>query len=336
MNKKLRMRLSKRGIATSMLLLSGLCGFAAVAISQENASSIMPVENSGEEISNGTAIKLDNGASITPIAGWKIERKSLGMGLVMKEVLPQQPQTVDYSKPTFARNITLTTLPEARPIDQIAIEEIKTDISKMIARDPSLRDFTFTDQKLFDYKGKNDGVVLFSQLTVNNFQMMQMQIVVSGEKKSYLITYSDLAANFANPAAYDAAWKSMTSLTVPGVGPKRFEKEMIIGGTLAGSLMALIVPFMFVRWVSSRRIRKLADELQYDWDNGSLKTDADYALSDISSLGATAAAKQLGVGKRAVGSSYESDINSHFGRDFVSSSASRSLESFSTRHSRFV
>ena len=336
MIKKLRMRLSKRGIATSMLLLSGLCGFAAVAISQENASSIMPIENSGEEVSNGAPITLDNGLSITPIAGWKIERKSLGMGLVMKEVLPQQSQSVDYSKPTFAKNITLTTLPEARPIDQIAIEEIKTEISKMFARDPSLRDFTFTDQKLFDYKGKNDGIVLFSQLTVNNFQMMQMQIVVSGEKKSYLMTYSDLAANFANPAAYDAAWKSMTSLTVPGVGPKRFEKEMLIGGTLAGSLLALILPFMFARWVSSRRIRKLADELQYDWDHGSMKTDADYELSDISSLGATTAAKQLGVGKRAVGSSYQSDIKSNFDRDFVTSSTSRSLDSFSTRHSRFV
>jgi hypothetical protein len=230
----------------------------------------------------------------------------------------------------------LTTLPEARPIDQIAIEEIKTDISKMIARDPSLRDFTFTDQKLFDYKGKNDGIVLFSQLTVNNFQMMQMQIVVSGEKKSYLMTYSDLAANFANPAAYDAAWKAMTSLTVPGVGPKRFAKEILMGGTLAGSLMALIVPFMFVRWVSSRRIRKLADELQYDWDHGSMKSDADYELSHISSLGTTTAAKQLALGKRAVGSSYESDINSSVGRNFVTSSTNTSLESFSTRHSRFI
>jgi hypothetical protein len=269
---------------------------------------------------------LDGGISIAPIAGWKIERKALGMGLVMKEVLPEQkPGDIDYSKPIFARNITLMTLPEARYMDEQGIEEAKADITKMIARDPSLKDFAITEAKAFDYKGKNDGIVIFSQLTVNNYQMMQMQILVSGDQKSYLMTYSDLATNFANPASYDAAWKSMTSIVIPGVAPKRFEKEIFIGGSLAAALLVLVVPFFAARWISSRRIKKLADELQYDWDHGSTKTDADYDLSDIESLDQTRPARKMKGNSKSHVTDFDIDV-----------SAISVVSHISTRHSRFA
>jgi hypothetical protein len=280
MKRKLRIRISKMTLASSLIFLSGLCGFAGVAISAEDSRS--------EEIADGSNIELTPGLSLTPIKGWLLERKAGGMTLVMKEVLPTTGATpTDYSKPLFARNISVMTLSKARPIDAKSIDELKGEIGKMIMRDSYLSDFAFTEAKLFDYKGKNDGVVLFSQLTVNNYQMMQMQIVVSGGEKSYLLTYSDLASNFANPATFDAAWKSMTSINVTGIAPKRYHKEMLLGGALSGGFLALVVPFFLIRWRSTRKIRKLADELQYDWDHGALKTDADYELSEIGNLEAT-------------------------------------------------
>jgi hypothetical protein len=333
MNMRSKFRITKMKVATSLVLLTGLWGFASVAISADEAAvAATAVESSSTpqvEIANGSMITLDGGISIAPIAGWKIERKALGMGLVMKEVLPDQKATaIDYSKPIFARNITLMTLPEARYMDEKGVEEAKADITEMMARDPSLRDFAITEAKSFDYKGKNDAIVIFSQLTVNNYQMMQMQILVSGDKKSYLMTYSDLAANFANPASYDAAWKSMTSIVVPGVAPKRFEKEIFIGGSLAAALMALVVPFFVARWVSSRRIKKLADELQYDWDHGAVKSDADYDLSDIESLDQTRPArmaKKVKQKAKSQVSSFDIDV-----------SAISAVSNISTRHSRFA
>ncbi len=314
----------------SVLVVSGLMGFAAVALSNEEekspvdevavsddtvaatvaattsaaetsaATPAVATENTQatvDEISNGMAITIDDKVSITPILGWKIDRKALGMALVMKEVLPAQTGPIDYSKPTFARNITLMTLPEARPMDATSIGEIKADITKMFARQGGLTNFMFTDVRAFDYKGKNDGLVLFSQLTVNDFPMMQMQIVISGEKKSYLLTYSDLASNFASPASYEAAWKSMTSITVEGVAPVRFEKEVTIGVSALAIALAVFAPFIFLRWLSARRIRKLAEELQYDWDHGAVKSDADYELSDIRTFSATRPAKKMGKKK---------------------------------------
>jgi hypothetical protein len=329
-----KFRVTKLNIATSMLVITGLCGFAAVAISAEEQSAVAASAADSalpqEEISNGSLITLDGGVAIAPIPGWRIERKAMGMGLVMKEVLPEQKgANIDYSTPIFARNITLTTLPEARYMDEQGVEEAKADIAKMIARDPSLKDFTITEAKSFDYKSKNDGVVIFSQLTVNNYQMMQMQVIVSGDKKAYLLTYSDIATNFANPASYDAAWKSMTSIVVPGEAPKRFEKEIFVGGSLAATLLALVVPFFLARRMSSRRIRKLAEELQHDWDRGAVKTDSDYDLSDIVSMTATRPALKF----KSTADEMDHELDSAFaleGRSLTD------VSNISTRHSRFA
>lgn len=255
-----------------------------------------------DEISNGLQIKLDDNVSITPILGWKIDRKSSGMALVMREVLPVQTGAIDYSKPIFARNITVMTLPEARPMDEMSVDEVKADVAKMFARQGALNNFTFTDVKRFNYQGVNDGIVLYSQLTVNNFPMMQMQIVVSGAKKSYLLTYSDLAANFATPASYEAAWKAMTSISVEGLPPVRFESEVTIAVTVVSLVIAFFAPFIFLRWLSARRIRNLAAELQYDWDHGAVKSDSDYELSDMRTFSATRPAKKMGkAGKKGRG-----------------------------------
>jgi hypothetical protein len=329
MKKKLRIRISKMTLATSLIILSGLCGFAGVAISATEDSR-------SEEIADGSNIELTPGLSLTPIKGWLLERKAAGMTLVMKEVTPTNGATpTDYSKPIFARNISLMTLSKARPIDAKSIDELKLEISKMIIRDSYLSDFAFTEAKLFDYKEKNDGVVLFSQLTVNNYQMMQMQIVVSGGDKSYLLTYSDLASNFANPATFDAAWKSMTSVTVPGTAPKRYHQEMLLGGALSGGFLALVVPFFLIRWRSTRKIRKLAEELQYDWDHGALKTDADYELSEIGQLEQTRTIKRRGQNQQVPGSSHDSTLCSSMALMPNKTSFESSVDSFSTRHSRF-
>ena len=343
MKRKLRIRISKMTIASSLIVISGLWGFAGVAISAEDqqntstpADTSTPVANQ-DEIANGSPIEISAGVSITPIPGWRLERRAAGMSLIMKEVLPASLDKVtDYSKPLFTRNISVMTLSKARPIDEKSIPELKEEIAKMFTRDSSLSDFSFTETKLFDYKEKNDGVVLFSQLTANNYQMMQMQIVVSSEQKTYLLTYSDLAANFSNPATFDAAWKSMTSINVPGLAPKRYHQEVLLGGIVSGALIALVLPFFLIRWRNARRIRKLAEELQYDWDHGALKTDADYELSAIGNLDATRPMVRRKNMKTAAASSYESLSDSSVSLKSHKNSLESSVDSFSTRHSRFA
>jgi hypothetical protein len=339
MKRKLRIRISKMTLATSLIVLSGICGFAGVAISAESATE---GATNQIEVSNGSRITLSDNVTLAPIAGWQIERQSLGMSLVMKELLPEHRGPIDYSKPIFQRNISMITVNKPRYIDPEAFTEIKSDIDKMIARDPSLKDFTFTDAKLFDYKNKNDGIVLFSQLTANNYPMMLMHVVISGDQKSYMLTYTDLAATFSNPASFEAAWKSMTSINVSGVPPKRYEREAIMAGLAGGGLLAILLPFFVIRWRNSRKIRKLADELQYDWDHGIVKSDAEYDLSDIRDLESTKIIRYVQNPKRGKlvhRKSSNSDLNSVVDSGINTTKSQKSyvssVDSFSTRHSRF-
>jgi len=177
------------------------------------------------------------------------------------------------------------TMHEAAPIDEIRATAFEEEFLKMISRSGAMQDFKFNEHRLFDYKGEKDGLVFFAQHMANGFQMMQMIILVSGESKQYLLTYTDLASRFSEQQAYDAAWKSMTSIEVPGIAPKRYMREMKIGGAIAGGLLVIILPFAFARLSSQRRIRKMVNALENDWDKGS--DEASTLESNISHLGVT-------------------------------------------------
>lgn len=313
-------------IVAAVLGTLGLLSFANVAISEETATSSEPsavtqeaTSSSSVIIANGSEIKFDQDrASIVPIVGWQVEPKGSGMALVMKEVVKKvENAPVDYSQPLFTRNITVLSMKDAAPIDETRATEFKEEFSKIVARDGVMKDFQFNSHKFFNYKGENDGLVMFAQHTSNGFPMMQMMILVSGDSKQYLLTYTDLASNFANQETYDAAWKSMTSISVAGVAPQRYMREMKIGGAVLAGVLLIVLPFGFARFASQRRIRKMVDALENDWDKGS--NDASALESSVSRLGTTRVAMSLAT----------------TGARMNSSVSSFDDESISTRKSRF-
>jgi hypothetical protein len=245
-------------------------------------------------ISDGSVVKFDQDrASLMPISGWDVSPKSLQMSLIMRE---KQPQVAvpDYSKPLFSRNITVMTINEASPIDELRAQSFQEEFSKMMTRDINLKDFQFTNYKFFNYKGENDGLVFYSQHVVNGFPMMQMMVLVSGESKQYLLTYTDLASQFANTDTYNAAWKSMTSVTVQGVAPKRYYKEAKVAGAGLAGFLLLIAPFVLARLASQRRIKRAVEDLQNEWDsNAPQRKPVNDELSNISQFDATRVAKNV-------------------------------------------
>lgn len=326
----MKMSRSKRllmQIGSVVVGVSGLMSFATVALSEENPG--VASATAGAEVvptsfvSDGAVFKFDQDrASLAPIKGWMVEPKSSGMALVMKEVLaPVADAQKDYTQPTFARNITVMTINEASPIDDERAASFKEDFLKMASKQGSLRDLQFTSQKFFNFKGENDGLVFFTQHTSNGFVMMQMHVLVSGESKQYLLTYNDLASRFSTPETYDAAWKTMTSIEVQGVAPKRYVREMRIGGSILGGLLLLVLPFSFARMRSQRRIRKLAESLQDEWDTGKVSSDWD-GTSNVSQLGTTRVAGRVKANKKRDHDIDVSDVSS-FNSGFMSTHKSR-------------
>lgn len=330
------MKLNGRIILSAVLATGGLLSLATVAVAEEGtAVAEAPAVVPATFISDGSVLKFDQDrASLNPIAGWQVEPRGAGMSVVMKEVAKEDPSAAkDYSQPLFSRNISVMTLNEASPIDEKRAESFKADFLKMATKDGAMKDLQFNSHKFFNYKGENDGLVLFAQHTSNGFQMMQMIILVSGEHKQYLLTYTDLASRFATPETYDAAWKSMTSIMVEGVAPVRYVREAKLGGSILAGLLLMIAPVFIARLASQRRMRKMVDSLQEEWDTGRVSTadqEDDLSLyTNVSRLDTTRVASSTIKGKKAEKKATTFDLD-------VSMVSSLGDDMLSTRKSRFA
>ena len=135
------------------------------------------------------------------------------------------------------------------------------------------KDFLIIEHKFFDYRGKNDGLILYSQLTLGEFPMMQMHVMVSGQDKHYLMTYTDLASEFqSNEAAFQAAWNTMTTVNVEGVAPVRYHSLIVNGGIGLGVLLFFIFIIGMKRRSNRKSYEHYADSI-YDENESSVSGD---------------------------------------------------------------
>lgn len=242
-----RLALVSLGVVTT--LLSSHIAFgndAAVAGEAAAGSEAAVAEETKAEVkhemfqSNGSAIMVDSlGIEITPPTGWDVRTNSLGMSLVMEAPVDKDAK-IDYSKPTFRRNITVTTMHEGSPIDEKEAQRIKEKLVKDISQIGGISDFQLHgDHKFFNYRGENDGLMIYSTFVMNSFPMMQMHVFVSGSNNRSLLTYTDLAENFEKEATFAEAWASIVSIKVTGHSPQRYRDLLMFGVPAAVAILVI-------------------------------------------------------------------------------------------------
>lgn len=219
--------------------------------------------------SDGRVLEFsDLGMQITPPVGWEILRNSGGVSLILKE--PQAP--VEAGKTSFPRNITVATMHRSSPIDEQRAQELKEQLKANFSKDSLVTEYHVIEHKFFDYRAKNDGLLVYSSLKISEKPMMQMHVLVSGGDNQFLLTYTDLASRFNDQAdkGFETAWKTMTSITVSGATPKRIEsyyKYFALGGGLGFVGMVL----MFLRRKAGKRdFDGEANELEESGEEGAL------------------------------------------------------------------
>lgn len=187
--------------------------------------------------SDGGAVSLENlGVTITPPAGWEVSTNTGSLSVVMSEPRQEAPA---YEKPKYQRNITVAAMHQASPIDEKRAEQLKAEMIKTFGADPLVSNFQVIEHKFFNYRGKNDGLLVYSSLSIGEYPMMQMHVLVSGQAKQFLLTYTDMADRFSDQkdGSYEAAWNSIVSIEVTGASPNRYEAYMRYGAGVGGFLM---------------------------------------------------------------------------------------------------
>lgn len=222
---------------------------AAVAAT---AAAATEAEASKSFVADGQPMVIESlGVSITPPAGWNVDTGG-SLSVVMSE--PRDPNP-SYDKPKYQRNITVAAMHRASPIDEMRATEIKEHLTKQFTADSTVSNFTIVEHKFFNYRGANDGLLVYSSLNIGEYPMMQMHVLVSGQQNQFLMSYTDLAERFSDATkqgAFDQAWNTMVSIEVAGPTPSRQDEYMRYGAIGAGALFLLLVVLLLKRRASKK------------------------------------------------------------------------------------
>ncbi len=245
-------------LASSINILTPTIAFAeeaneAAPTNPDEAPAEVAIEDDGSKLftSDGTRFEIEDlGISMTAPAEWEVMTKTASLSVIITE--PKDPKP-SYDKPKYQRNITLATKHNSTPIDEKRSIELIEEMNAKFGKDPMVSDFEILEKRFFNHRSTNDGLLIYSSLTLGEYQMMQMHILVSGEDNQFLISYTDLAERFVDQEApvFQEAWASMTSLEVTGDTPLR--RDMYIRyGAIAGTLTLLLLTLIFIQRKAAR------------------------------------------------------------------------------------
>ena len=220
-------------------------------------------------VSDGQPFSMEElGFAITPPAAWEVSTYESTMSLVMREPKDNAPS---YDKPKYQRNITVTASSNASPIDEKRAIELEASMTKRAEGDASIAQFKVIEHKFFNFRGENDGLLVYSSMDLGEYKMMQMHVLVSGQEKQFLMTYTDLADRFSDQADqnFAKAWSSMVSVAVKGETPNRQEQMIRYGSIAGGAFFLLLVGFTLRRRAVKKRYANEGDSFEdFDSVNG--------------------------------------------------------------------
>lgn len=208
-------------------------------------------------ISDGNSFLYEKeNMSITPPVNWRV-RLSDGNGPSV--IMEETKETVKKRNPSntyrtqYRRNITVSVKHQGIPIDEQSAELLSAELVKKFSKNAMIRDYSVLEKKVFDYKENSKGLLVYTTFRLNNVEMMQMHMLVSGDNRQYLQTYTDLASRF-NPEdeGFTQAWASMSALGISGKAPVRFE-ELIRFGAITGGLFLFFMMAFFIRRRSNKK-----------------------------------------------------------------------------------
>jgi hypothetical protein len=225
-------------------IVGALTGIALADQTKDQVAEKSAEAVTGKFVSDGAKFDLEKvGLSIVPPAGWEVITSSPSLSLIMQEPAAEK---IEYNKPIFQRNITVAAVHQPAPIDEQRAIKLREELMATFGKDGVVKDYQVTEHKFFNYRAKNDGLLIFAQFSSGEFQMTQIHVLVSGSERQFLMTYTDLAERFSAVESYEKAWNSMMSLEVSGLAPQRYA-DLKIAAAVAGSLILLFGALMFFR-----------------------------------------------------------------------------------------
>lgn len=213
-------------ILTFLTLLSwDLYALGQAEVNQNPDAEEPSVEEEGSFISDGSRVAVDDkGFSIVPPLGWRVFVNRVGLSLLME---------IPYSKELpFQRTIQVMAFNEPVYLNEHTVKRYSDLISRKFSENSSsILDYNVRSDARVQLQDGREGVLYYSDFTINGLELMQAHLLVSSATRHYLITYTDVAVNFdenISPDYLQTSWEAMSSLELDSSTPQRYAIPLYI------------------------------------------------------------------------------------------------------------
>jgi hypothetical protein len=252
-----------------------------------------PPVNSFDLISNGERIQVKEGDfSITPPNGWEVFTNHPSLTLLMQ--VPHEPSL------KYQRTIQVASFGGKKYIDDVTAREFeKIIVSKFSQLTASIEGYEVREHRVVDMADGREGILFYTDFTLDGVTMMQAHILVSSDIRHYLLTFTDLRDHFEKEefSQYlNEAWTSMISAELAGaMGSsvlstlglakyKRFQTLILFGLSTVGMILFLLIFNLARKKFSGNRFGSYREE-EDGGDSDTLpesKLQSSMPVSDIS------------------------------------------------------
>jgi len=233
----------------------------AASAAPSPVGAVAPSNNPGtagkpDLISSGERVSVRDGDfSVTPPKGWEVYEHLGDLTLLMQ--MPHQ----DGVK--YQRTIQVASFSNPRYIDETTAKEYEEVISrKFAATSAAIEGYRIRNHLVIDMADGRQGLLFYSEFTLDGVALMQAHILVSSAGRHYLMTYTDVAEHFESEAANQfltEAWDSMISVQLGAPTPGRFTAIIYGAAAAVTTVLAALGIIWFRRHRAARQYRDYAD-----------------------------------------------------------------------------
>jgi hypothetical protein len=220
-------------------------------------------------IADGEPVELkEYGVSLTPPAGWEVYTEHPNLTLLM--------QTPYVEGMKYQRTIQVASFDGVKYIDEDTAKEFEELIVRKFSRaSASVESYRIRNHLEIQLDDGRKGLLFYSELMLDGVSLMQGHILISNDKRHFLMTYTDLAQHFeddTNNQYLTEAWNAMTSARLEGPSPARFEQIYIMGGAVGGFVVLCLLIYSITRLRARKRFEGLDVNEGDDTSHGSMVT----------------------------------------------------------------
>lgn len=238
-------------VATSVMLASRSAQAGSEAMAQGY-----------DMIANGERLELKEGdISLVPPSGWEVFTNHPSLTLLMQ--VPHDPSL------KYQRTIQVAAFSGKKYIDEVTAREYEQIIVRKFSQlTSSIEDYKVREHQMVDMADGRDGILIYTEFMLEGVPMMQAHILVTSEKRHYLMTYTDLADHFEKDeySQYlNEAWTAMISVELAGGGGASFLKKLGLGrfkrfqtliyvgsGAVALGIIVFLFSLVRKRWTGNK------------------------------------------------------------------------------------